>query len=443
MTELGCAFALDDFGAGFGSFYYLKHLFFDYVKIDGEFVAHVHESAVDRTIMRSIVGIARDLGKRTVAEFVSEPEILEVCRDRGRRLRAGLPDRQTGALRGQFVASSSCHPPSGRRRTTERCGTCAPARDSRRQGDSGSRCSGLQRSVGLAIIGRRRSGAGVLWVAVAAGDPEAGPCARRGPAVRHLAGLLRHRDARATGAARRSGRRAAARGRGRRPRAAPADPGPAQRGRRPDAAGAQARDDRDPRGVRRRGDHHRAHPGAQRGGLHLRDPGLAAVAVAAARRGSWWSRTTAPTATVRLAREAGVDVYETVDNVHKKAGGLNQALARGAPRPGRQRLRDDHGRRHHARRRLPRGRGQAPHQRPGADGGRRPVLRRGRLRPDRPVPAQRVHPLPARPASSTGPGVRAHRHRVGVPAARAARGGRGARQDPAPASPATSTTRSP
>lgn len=83
MTELGCAFALDDFGAGFGSFYYLKHLLFDYVKIDGEFVAHVHESTVDRTIMRSIVGIAHDLGKRTVAEFVSEPEILQVCRDEG------------------------------------------------------------------------------------------------------------------------------------------------------------------------------------------------------------------------------------------------------------------------------------------------------------------------------------------------------------------------
>ncbi|HXH80100.1 MAG TPA: EAL domain-containing protein [Nocardioides sp.] len=83
MTDLGCAFALDDFGAGFGSFYYLKHLLFDYVKIDGEFVAHVHESQVDRTIMRSIVGIAKDLGKKTVAEFVSDPRILEVVRAEG------------------------------------------------------------------------------------------------------------------------------------------------------------------------------------------------------------------------------------------------------------------------------------------------------------------------------------------------------------------------
>ncbi|QIK74696.1 putative bifunctional diguanylate cyclase/phosphodiesterase [Nocardioides piscis] len=83
LAEVGCRFALDDFGAGFGSFYYLKHLIFDYVKIDGEFVANVHTSQVDRTILRSIVGIARDLGKQTVAEFVSAPEILEVIREEG------------------------------------------------------------------------------------------------------------------------------------------------------------------------------------------------------------------------------------------------------------------------------------------------------------------------------------------------------------------------
>ncbi|WP_268932183.1 putative bifunctional diguanylate cyclase/phosphodiesterase [Nocardioides okcheonensis] len=104
MTQLGCAFALDDFGAGFGSFYYLKHLFFDYVKIDGEFVAHVHESSVDRTIMRSIVGIARDLGKRTVAEFVSEPAILEVCREEGVDLAQGYLIGRPAAY-DEFVSS--------------------------------------------------------------------------------------------------------------------------------------------------------------------------------------------------------------------------------------------------------------------------------------------------------------------------------------------------
>ncbi|KRF37215.1 hypothetical protein ASG94_07675 [Nocardioides sp. Soil805] len=83
MSALGCKFALDDFGAGFGSFSYLKHLLFDYVKIDGQFISHCHESDIDRTILRSIVGIARDLGKQTVAEFVSDERILQVVRVEG------------------------------------------------------------------------------------------------------------------------------------------------------------------------------------------------------------------------------------------------------------------------------------------------------------------------------------------------------------------------
>ena len=83
LRGLGCRFALDDFGAGFGSFYYLKHLVFDFVKIDGEFVAKSPTNAADRLIITSIVDIARGLGKKTVAEFVSDDDILATVTELG------------------------------------------------------------------------------------------------------------------------------------------------------------------------------------------------------------------------------------------------------------------------------------------------------------------------------------------------------------------------
>ncbi|MEP6666547.1 MAG: GGDEF domain-containing phosphodiesterase, partial [Nocardioidaceae bacterium] len=83
LANLGCRFALDDFGAGFGSFYYLKHLPFDVVKIDGEFIEKSPTNTTDRLIVASIVSIARGLGKTTIAEFVSSEAILTACRELG------------------------------------------------------------------------------------------------------------------------------------------------------------------------------------------------------------------------------------------------------------------------------------------------------------------------------------------------------------------------
>jgi diguanylate cyclase (GGDEF)-like protein/PAS domain S-box-containing protein len=83
LAELGCEVALDDFGAGFASFYYLKHMAFDYVKIDGEFIRHVVDNHVNQLVVRSVVEIARGLGKRTIAEFVGDAESVEMLKRYG------------------------------------------------------------------------------------------------------------------------------------------------------------------------------------------------------------------------------------------------------------------------------------------------------------------------------------------------------------------------
>jgi diguanylate cyclase (GGDEF)-like protein len=83
LTALGCSFALDDFGAGFGSFYYLKYLPFDYLKIDGEFVKNCTESRTDQLVLQACVQLARGLGKETIAEFVENAEILRLVRALG------------------------------------------------------------------------------------------------------------------------------------------------------------------------------------------------------------------------------------------------------------------------------------------------------------------------------------------------------------------------
>jgi diguanylate cyclase (GGDEF)-like protein len=80
LHKLGCKFALDDFGAGFGSFSYLKHLPFDYIKIDGEFVKDCATDRTNQLIISSLVGIARGLGRHTVGEYTSDAETLETLR---------------------------------------------------------------------------------------------------------------------------------------------------------------------------------------------------------------------------------------------------------------------------------------------------------------------------------------------------------------------------
>jgi diguanylate cyclase (GGDEF)-like protein/PAS domain S-box-containing protein len=89
VSHIGCGLALDDFGAGFGSFYFLEHLAFDFLKIDGEFVATCRTNRTDRLVVDAVVGLARGLGKQTIAEFTPDEPTLDLLRSLGVDLAQG------------------------------------------------------------------------------------------------------------------------------------------------------------------------------------------------------------------------------------------------------------------------------------------------------------------------------------------------------------------
>ena len=90
LARLGFQVALDDFGAGLGSFSSLRALPIDYLKIDGEFVRGLARSPVDREIVKAIVALARAAGRRTIAEFVADQETLDLLTEIGVDLAQGF-----------------------------------------------------------------------------------------------------------------------------------------------------------------------------------------------------------------------------------------------------------------------------------------------------------------------------------------------------------------
>jgi diguanylate cyclase (GGDEF)-like protein/PAS domain S-box-containing protein len=80
LRQMGVTLALDDFGTGYSSLSYLHAFKFDKLKIDKSFVARLGETEDSSIIVRTIIGLAHNLGLSTVAEGVETLEQLAIIR---------------------------------------------------------------------------------------------------------------------------------------------------------------------------------------------------------------------------------------------------------------------------------------------------------------------------------------------------------------------------
>jgi EAL domain-containing protein (putative c-di-GMP-specific phosphodiesterase class I) len=78
LADIGVRIALDDFGAGFCNFHYLKRLPLHYLKLDRSMVEGIEESASDLAVLRGIVAMAQALGLEVTAEGIERPAQREV-----------------------------------------------------------------------------------------------------------------------------------------------------------------------------------------------------------------------------------------------------------------------------------------------------------------------------------------------------------------------------
>jgi EAL domain-containing protein (putative c-di-GMP-specific phosphodiesterase class I) len=77
LKAMGVSFALDDFGTGYSSLVYLHRLPIDCIKIDRSFSEAILRSPRSRAIVRSIIGLARSMELRAVAEGVEKKEVAD------------------------------------------------------------------------------------------------------------------------------------------------------------------------------------------------------------------------------------------------------------------------------------------------------------------------------------------------------------------------------
>lgn len=83
IKRLGCEFCLSDFGVEFSSFFYLKQLPVDYVRIDGSFVRRMDQHKDDNMYVRALVDVIHAFGKRVIVDDVESNRVLVLVEQMG------------------------------------------------------------------------------------------------------------------------------------------------------------------------------------------------------------------------------------------------------------------------------------------------------------------------------------------------------------------------
>ena len=108
LQRTGCRVCLDDFGAGFSSFTYLKHLKADILKIDGQFIRDLPIDSDNQIFVKAIAAVAHDMEKHTIAEFVEDEKTLKMLKKFG-----------ISMVQGYYLHKPNAEPPPLQRQNDE------------------------------------------------------------------------------------------------------------------------------------------------------------------------------------------------------------------------------------------------------------------------------------------------------------------------------------
>ncbi len=78
FRTLGAKIAIDDFGSGYSNFLHLTQIDPDYIKIDGSLIRNIDTDTKSLAVCKAIIGFAKDLNVKTIAEFIHSEEILQI-----------------------------------------------------------------------------------------------------------------------------------------------------------------------------------------------------------------------------------------------------------------------------------------------------------------------------------------------------------------------------